>query len=940
MIYKPLLYYSVLVFLGAFMCAGSPPDPETIVQQSQQMAQWQSNQMADWRSYLERDGREMENYDVHFYHIDLDLDFTNSYISGSCDIALEILEDDTDTIVLDLTNNLQISRVELAGVEVNYQHLNHQIQIPLDTPVNAGDDLLLQIYYSGNPVMPDRYGWGLVFTTHAGTDIAFSLVEPYASRDWWPCKDVPLDKADSVHISITCPDNFTAVANGLLTQQEDNGNGTATWYWRENYPISTYLVSIAVTNYQLFSQEYTVGDHQFNIDHYLFPEQYDSGVELFDITPEMLDFLQTIYGDYPFALEKYGHAVYPGSGAMEHQTCTSFGSALVSSQAEYVVLHELAHQWAGDLITCGTWSHIWLNEGFAEYSETLWSEYLYGFDYYLYHMDELDSGGSIDDCLYREPGAPGGEVLDWVVYAKGAWTLHMLRGVVGDEVFFQILEAYMATPELRYGTAVTADLQAVAEEVSGEDLAWFFDQWLYKVGRPVYDFAQYSGADSCQITLNSAGSFVEAFSMPVQWQMGELSGTAWTEGGINHLTLPMADPPADLVFDPDNWVLDYGYTRHTPVLRGDRSDRDPAVVLHWDPWFDSGYAGMQVYRHEGDGNFIQITNQPITASSFEDTDVEPDITYSYVIAAAWDAEGTYLTDFSNEVVSEPVDYTFDQGILIVDQTRDNSESSPFPTDEQVDEFYEGMIPWGIPFATWDVATEGMPPLGEMAHYSGIIWHNDDTNLIPMAGHTNAVGSYLDAGGYLALSSWKNLDQVPESFRRNYLHIEELEYNSSSDFIGAFGDGCISYVAGDTTKIPTNVWDNKLRYVNHFVPSEDAMAIYYYDSATDDPEWEGVPVAIHTTNTPHRVWVTGFPLYFMETDVIPGFLTALGFEPPVFGDIVVDDEIDILDIVLLVTITMGEYDPSEAEILAGDNNCDGVIDILDIVRLISIIIVGW
>jgi len=858
---------------------------DNIINQSMRCSENKSKGVSSWREYFQRDVREMENYDVLYYMIDLDVDFDNELIYGDNIIQVEIVEDNVSNLILDFTNNLTLDDVLMDEISLDFTHEENQIDIDLDGVYSIGDVISLHILYNGHPVPPARYGWGFVFDEHDGENIAFTMVEPFASRDWWPCKDVPIDKAEEIDIWITCPEYYLCASNGVLEEEINNGDGTKTFKWHESYPISTYLVSISITNYDLYSIPYSYNGSEMNIDNYLFPEQYDDGVSLFSQTPPMLDFLSTVYCPYPFLDEKYGHAVYPGNGAMEHQTCTSFGSNYVNEYGSYIVLHELAHQWVGDLITCEDWSHIWLNEGFAVYSECLWTENNYGLEWYLYHLEQLDLGNDIDDKLHRDESGDGNYILDIVVYFKGAWTLHMLRGVIGDAMMDQVLQEYSLTPEFRYGTATTEDFSNVVAQVTGTDYSWFFEQWFYHVGRPLYKYATYTSEleDAVKIAILSEGSQGELFDMFIPFEINGAPQTLWAEGGFSHTTFPLIGNLSSLEFDPDNWVLDYGYEEKVPLLYGEPAPREGVVHLTWEDFFDPEIEGYNIYRKIAGEEYLLLNTEPVNATGFTDDNVEMEQLYFYKIAVV--SESDYLSKFSNEISAIPVDFTFDQGILIVDETYDYPEISPFPTDEEVDLFYSELLNENsFDFAGWDLSADGEIPLTEMAQYSSIIWHTDDLINHPFENSILNLKNYLNAGGNLFISSWKNLTNVPEDFLEDFLFIESPEYNINIDFSGAFGEQGFSDITVDPAKVLPN-WNNELQYTNKFINMETTDVIYRYDSLTDDPEWEDEICGIKYDGT-YKFIVLGFPLYFMDQNEASNLMNnALVF---------FDEEISIAD----------------------------------------------
>jgi aminopeptidase N len=346
----------------------------------------------------------------------------------------------------------------------------------------------------------------------------WTLSQPYGAPAWWPCKDIPDDKADSVFLNITVSNNLVVASNGLLMGITPQSGSRHTYHWEHHYPISTYLVSLAITDYAEFSNWYvSASGDSMELTYYVYPEQLAEAQEDFSVTPDMVAAFAVLFGEYPFINEKYGMASFPWGGAMEHQTMTSYGAGLITGthQFDWLNAHELAHMWFGDCITMKYWSHIWMNEGFASYAEALWAESRGGWPAYHNYLLSQDPG-FFQGSLWVEDSLNVGALFSGTVYDKGSWTLHMLRGVLGDAVFFDALHTYATDPDFYYGNARTEDFQAVCEAVSGTNLDWFFQEWVYRAGRPnyIYSWEASGGGASYRHTLQNAPanpSFRERF---------------------------------------------------------------------------------------------------------------------------------------------------------------------------------------------------------------------------------------------------------------------------------------------------------------------------------------------------------------------------------------------------------------------------------------------
>jgi aminopeptidase N len=364
-----------------------------------------------------------------------------------------------------------------------------------------------------------------------------------------------------VTIKVTVPSDLIVASNGILSgiiQSDDK----LTYHWKTYYPISTYLVSLAISNYEQFSDWYSYSDFDsMEVVYYVYPEHLNAAKEDFSITVEMMEFFASIFGEYPFIEEKYGMAIFPWSGGMEHQTITSYGSGLVwgTHRYDFINAHELAHQWFGDCITMRHWSHIWLNEGFSSYAEALWFEYINGKEAYHTYVNRWDQI-PLNAPLFVTDSLSGSALFSRTVYDKGGWVLHMLRGVLGDSLFFESLKAYVADPDIAYNTAVTEDFQRVCEDVSGMKLDKFFKQWVYGGGRPDYSAKwSISGENPWEITLEITQANSNLFKMPLQVILSsssfEKTYTVWDSLEIQRFQFMTDEKPDKLEIDPDNWVM-------------------------------------------------------------------------------------------------------------------------------------------------------------------------------------------------------------------------------------------------------------------------------------------------------------------------------------------------------------------------------------------------
>jgi aminopeptidase N len=333
--------------------------------------------------------------------------------------------------------------------------------------------------------------------------------------------------------------------------------------------MSSYLVFIAIADYVQFNEWYiNTSNDSMPLNFYVYPELLIDAQEDFNTTKDMFTAFTALFGEYPFVNEKYGMTSVMGGASMEHQTMTTLNQRHITGlhSGEYVVAHELAHQWFGDAITMSSWSHIWLNEGFATYSEALWHEHQYGEQAYHQYMEGMDIG-YFEGSIFIEDTLDIPTLFSNTVYRKGGWVLHMLRCVLGDSIFFTALKNYATDPSLIYGNASTEDFQNICETVSNKDLDWFFEQWIYRPGRPVYRYhwsVQNNSPPYTTILIIDQSNLQSYYNnppykMPLQIRLIEGSldqnFAIWDSLSSQQFEFVTEQKPTNLEVDPDNWVL-------------------------------------------------------------------------------------------------------------------------------------------------------------------------------------------------------------------------------------------------------------------------------------------------------------------------------------------------------------------------------------------------
>ncbi|MHC4697307.1 MAG: M1 family metallopeptidase [Planctomycetota bacterium] len=443
--------------------------------------------------------------------------------------------------------------------------------LTLDRPYGVGEEFFLTIEYEGHP-------WIWV-GEESGVPFIATLSQAWWAFQWWPCKDGGLDEPGdlsdkaTMEFSVTVPGNFDVPSNGVLISIDTLDEGARKRYnWASSYPNTAYGVSFAVSEYNRWTETYyssiTEGA-EMPVEFYI----YDAWDDPFNRahwsrSVEMIGVLAGIWGEYPFINEKYGIYNFPFGGGMEHQTMTGQGGGSYAFNEE-LTAHELAHSWFGNSVTCKYWNDIWINEGFATYGEFLWYEYMGGssspYAYYMAAQAHKPENAGAHGTVYVHPWDFSEYRLfnHTFSYEKGAWVLHQLRGVVGDEVFFDTITAFYTAYE--YSAATTEDFIAIASATYGEDLTWFFDQWVYNAGAPDYEYGwktdNVAGQDYLYVRIKQLQESPdpEVFTMPVDLAVTTARSaetiTVWNDAREQYYTLPVSGPVTNVMFDPFEWIL-------------------------------------------------------------------------------------------------------------------------------------------------------------------------------------------------------------------------------------------------------------------------------------------------------------------------------------------------------------------------------------------------
>ncbi len=541
-----------------------------------------------------------------------------------------------------------------------FTHSGEDLTITLDRGYNNGEAFELYIHYEGNPTA------GMFFENDNG-GIINTCGCPYDSKHWFPCHDMNYEKAP-LFLRATVDDDYVFTSNGHLVSEINNGDGTKTWSFATDDPIAPYLIMLAASDFDTYEETFP-SDSGVNIpvQYYVYQGDIADAQALFD--PHVLDSMELFedkYGNYPFERAGYhvGNLQY---GGMEHQTCITIPNSLINGNDYYysTVVHEMAHMWWGDAVTCETWAEVWLNEGFASYNEVIYDEAVSG-DSGRRSRLSIHRARSINVAtpMYDAPG-----IFVAVVYYKGSWVLNMLRhlmdvyGGTGNDDFFDSLKDYFTDND--NGTVTTEVLRDNCEDFwagspahTDSDLDWFFDQWVYKGWHPEYQWYWWTTGSGANTVLHlqidqvqtPSGTIPAVFEMPIDFEV-DLSGggsdihTVWMDQRSQQFDIDLDDGVTGVTFDPGFWLF-CEHEDHTAVeyANAEVASREEGLLVSWETEGDC--VGVDVYRKLGIGEELLAVSLPSTGGYLDA--VASEGTYDYRLVAH-SSDGTRMEFFTGEI---------------------------------------------------------------------------------------------------------------------------------------------------------------------------------------------------------------------------------------------------------------------------------------------------
>ena len=498
------------------------------------------------------------NYDLKYHRLQWVVNPDTFFIQGVVTSYFKITQNNTSQISFDLTHKLMVDSILFHNGKISFNlGLNDELTVNFGEALNSNQFDSISIFYHGNPDTTDA---AYVKSTHNGVPIIWTLSEPYGAKNWWPCKQALNDKIDSVDIYVLVPQAYKAASNGMLQGVVSKGINKE-FHWKHKYPIATYLIGVGVTNYSVFSKYVKEGTDSIQILNYVYPEDSANAVsQVVGLVP-IFQFYDSIFGIYPFIKERYGHAQFGAGGGMEHQTMT-----FITDFGFHVMSHELAHQWFGDKITCGSWHDLWLNEGFATYITGLAYERTSAYYWNIWKNQIIQNVTSIPNgSVYISDTTSFIRLFDSrLTYNKGAGLLHMLRWTIGDNCFFTALRNYLSDNSLAYKFALSQDLINHFQKVYEKDLTYFFNQWIYGEGFPIYNITCTKDENfniAVKISQTQSDPSVNFFKMPIPIKfknnlLGKDTIVVFYDSIPNQEFLINLGHDIDSVFyDPEHWIV-------------------------------------------------------------------------------------------------------------------------------------------------------------------------------------------------------------------------------------------------------------------------------------------------------------------------------------------------------------------------------------------------
>lgn len=512
-----------------------------------------------------------QTFDVQHYKIAVSFDRAKKRVLGETTITLKPLGPRFRKLDLDAVGMVfeSVALIEPSRAKLSHSAAGGMVHIMLDRDYSPSETLVIALKYTATP----KKGVYFIPAERGHSAQIWTQGEPDEARHWFPSFDFPSDRATTEQI-ITAEKGETVIGNGELVEKKDNADGTETWHYKMPLPHSTYLVSFVIGRYVKLADKFG----EIPLAYYVYPGREETAKKAFSRTPEMMRLFEGLTRiKYPF--NKYDQTIVAKFefGGMENVTATTMADTeifYVDMGIDMVdlVSHELAHSWFGNLVTCRNWAELWLNEGFATYMEAVWRETTNGREDYLRKVRSDAAAFLIHDTVTRKRHGLFNlradkveELFDdpSVTYNKGGAVLHMLREQIGTEAFWKGVTLYLNRHKL--SNVESTDLRRAMEEASGQDLGWFFDQWVYGTGAPSLTVAQTFNerAKTLAVTVTqtqtAGGATPAVFRLPLDLTIATRAGNISHKIEITKrsqtFTFPIDARPNEIILDPDDKVV-------------------------------------------------------------------------------------------------------------------------------------------------------------------------------------------------------------------------------------------------------------------------------------------------------------------------------------------------------------------------------------------------
>ncbi len=521
------------------------------------------------QSYYKNVSRFQRNYDTQHIKLDLSIDNDNKSVTGEATLTIIPLDDNFSQCAFHAAD-MEICQIWLNdSITVEFQADSDIVRIQLAEQYSHNDTLDFKISYF---TIPES---GIYFnqSTSDSPFQIFSHSEPVDARYWLPCYDEPNDKLTS-EVIVRVDSQYVALSNGrLVSHKYDHETGKVIYHWYQNKPHVTYLISFVVGDYTIINDRYK----DIPLQYYVYKENPNDALKCFEKTPKMMSIFEKFYG-MKFPWNKYAQIIVHDyvSRGMEHTSATTLTDRIIHDKRTYIdinndglIAHELSHQWFGNLVTCESWDHIWLNEGFATFSEILYEEQANGFEYGQYEVIqqqqfylEMESPNFYQPIIYHDYLYPE-DMFNHISYHKASLVLYMLRHVLGDSLFYKGLQDYLHT--YSYKTATSIDFIKIMEQTVADSLNWFFSQWLEKGGYPQFNVEYDWKAEKNRIEVRvdqeqkDSTGMIPIFQMPVDFEIvtnnETIRETRWVQSKSDTFYFSMTSQPKMVRFDKENIIL-------------------------------------------------------------------------------------------------------------------------------------------------------------------------------------------------------------------------------------------------------------------------------------------------------------------------------------------------------------------------------------------------